>query len=150
MAFRIDGLAKAYQKAQNAAYSLRTYCVSAEVALASSNQSANAVIALLNQIVNAITIFDEVAAIPGLAAYAQEQQNDSGYDVIAEFQTMRAEAVGVRDWIITNFPKDSTNTYIIKDILENDGSITVRQFTPAQTAGLRSALNLLIGTISEV
>ena len=38
--------------------------------------------------------------------------------------------------------------YILKDQLETDGAITVRQFTPAQTTGLQTALADLIAAVA--
>lgn len=147
MAFRTDGLAKAYSRGQTQAIQCKTVAQSASAALAADNQSANAIIQLLSQMKSFIETFDAVAATPGLAAYAQEQENDPAYDVVAEFNAMRAAAVAVRDWIITNFPT-SAGGFIEKDTLNADGSITVRQFTPAQTVGLVAALDALVATIA--
>ena len=96
-----------------------------------------------------IAVFDSVSSLPGLAAYAQNEENDGTYDVVAEFTAMRTEAIGTRDWILTNFPTAPSGE-IIKDTLESNGDITVRQFTNVETAGLQSALGLLIATINAV
>ena len=149
MAFRVGGLGRAYQKVQVEAINLRGFAVAAQAQLAAGNVSANAVINVLTRITGAIAVFDSVSAIPGLAAYAQNEENDGGYNVTAEFTAMRTEAIGTRDWILTNFPTAPSGE-IIKDTLEPDGSITVKQFTPAETAGLQSALGLLIATVNSV
>jgi hypothetical protein len=149
MAFRVDGLGTAYAQAQAEATRLRSYAVSAQAAMAAGNISANAVIQTLTTMKNSIEVFDYISGLSGMAQYARDQQDDQAYDVVAEFQSMRTEAVGARDWVFTNFPT-AVSGEIIKDTLENDGAITVRQFTPAQTAGLQSALGLLIATIDTV
>lgn len=149
MAFRVGGLGRAYQKGQVEAINLRAYAVASNLQLASGNVSANAVITVLQRMVGSIAVFDEVSAVAGIVAYAENEENDVNYDVAAEFTAMRTEAIGVRDWILTNFPT-AVSGEIIKDTLEADGSITVRQFTIAQTAGLRTALDLLIATIELV
>jgi hypothetical protein len=149
MAFRVNGLGRGYAKAQAEAARLRSYSVSAQAALAAGNVSANAVIQALTTLTGSIAVFDEVTALPGIAAYAQNEENDPTYDVAAEYTAMRTEAIGARDWILTNFPT-AVSGEILKDTLENDGSITVRQFTPAQTAGLQTALGQLIATINAV
>ncbi len=149
MAFRVGGLGRAYQKVQIEAINLRAFAVQAQANLAAGNISANSVISVLTRMTGSIAVFDSVSSIPGLVAYAQNEENDGGYDVVAEFSAMRIEAIGTRDWILTNFPTAASGE-IIKDTLENDGSITVRQFTPAETAGLQSALGLLIATINAV
>ncbi len=149
MTFRVGGLGKAYLKVQNEAIQLRAFAVTAQANLAAGNISANAVISVLTRMTGSIAVFDSVSSIPGLAVYAQNEENDVSYDVAAEFTAMRTEAIGTRDWILSNFPTAASGE-IIKDTLESDGSITVRQFTPVETAGLQSALGLLIAQINAV
>ena len=68
---------------------------------------------------------------------------------MAGFLAMRNAAVACVDWVFNNFPKDNNPpNYIIKDILETDGSITVRQFSTAQTTGLQTALADLIAAVA--
>ena len=147
MAFRVDGLGQEYQAAQREASSLRSFASNFQSQLAAGDMSANAVISALVRMAQSIAVWDRVSAVPGLVAYAQNEENDGTYDVAAEFTAMRTETIGVRDWILTNFPT-AVSGEIIKDTLENDGSITVRRFTPAETVGLQSALGLLVATIS--
>jgi len=149
MAFRTNGLSKAYQSAQNEAIRAKSFATSARTALIAGTVSANAVIQIMTTIKSSIAVFDSVSSIPGLAEYAKIQEDDPLYDVVAEFLAMRNAAVSAVDWIFNNFPKDNdAPNYIIKDILETDGSITVRSFTPAQTVGLQTALNNLINAIA--
>jgi hypothetical protein len=117
--------------------------------MAAGNVSGNAVIQALATLTGSIAVFDAVAALPGIAAYAKTEENDPAYDVVVEYTAMRAEAAGCRDWILTNFPTAPSGE-ILKDTLEADGSITVRQFNNSQTAGLQNALGLLIATIDAV
>ena len=149
MAFRVGGLGKAYIKVQNEAIQLRAFAVQAQTNFAAGNMSANAVISVLTRMTGSIAVFDATSSIPGLAAYAQNEENDPTYDVVAEFSSMRIEAIGTRDWILTNFPT-AVSGEIIKDTLEPNGDITVRQFTSVETAGLQSALGLLIASINAV
>ena len=44
------------------------------------------------------------------------------------------------DWIVANFPKDSTATYLMSHTINADGTRMARTFTPAQTAGLAIAV----------
>lgn len=50
------------------------------------------------------------------------------------------------DWVVANFPKDSTNSYILAESINSNGTRTLRQFTPAQTAGFRTTIQALIAT----
>lgn len=144
--FRTDGLAKAYQRGQNEAIRIKGFATQASVALAVAPNSANAIIQVMTMAKSSIEVFDDVATTPGLAQYARDQEDDPAYDVVAEFVAMRGAAIAVRDWVITNFPT-SAGGFIEKDTLTADGSITVRQFTPAQTAGLQAALDALVAAI---
>ncbi len=146
MAFRTDGLSKAYQKAQNESIRAKQFATSARIVLLAGNVSANAVIQIMSNLKSNIEVWDSVAALSGIAQYARDQENDQTYDVVAEFDTMRAEAVVARDWVIDNFP--AVAGFIQKDTLEADGAITVRVFTPGQTTGLQTALADLIAAIT--
>ena len=149
MAFKTDGLGKAYQKAQNVSIRVKQFATSARNALIAGNVSANAVIQIMTNLKSTIEVWDSVSALSGIGQFAKDQEDDQAYDVVAEFIAMRTEAVAARDWVITNFPKDNASPfYIIKDILEVDGSITVRVFTPAQTTGLQTSLDDLIAAIA--
>jgi hypothetical protein len=146
MAFRTDGLGKAYTKAQNEAIRVKAFATQARNALIAGTVSANAVMQIMTNMKSSIEVWDSVSSLAGIGAYADNEENDPAYDVAAEFTSMRAEAVTVRDWVITNFP--ASGGFIQKDTLEVDGAITVRQFTPAQTTGLQTALADLIAAIA--
>ena len=146
MAFRTDGLSKAYQKAQSEAIRVKAFSTSARNALLAGPVSANAVIQIMTNLKSSIEVWDTVSALPGIAQYARDQEDDQTYDVVTEFLVMRTEAITVRDWVITNFP--ASGGFIQKDTLESDGSITVRQFTTVQTVGLQTALADLTAAVA--
>lgn len=146
MSFRTDGLAKAYNRAQNEALRVKSFATSANNALAAGAVSANAVIQIMSSMKSSIEVWDTVSALPGLVQYARDQEDDQTYDVVAEFLAMKAAAEAVRDWVINNFP--TAAGFIQKDTLELDGAITVRQFTPAQTAGLQTTLATLAAAVA--
>ena len=87
-----------------------------------------------------------IAQISGLAAYVQAQEGDPAYNVGAEFTAMASAAEGTADWIEANVPKDAQDR-VGTFTFEADHSRSVPQFTTAQTAGLRTQLDLLIATI---
>ncbi len=149
MAFRTDGLAKAYQKAQNEAIRVKTFSTSARNALLAGVVSANAVIQIMTNLKSSVEVWDTVSSLPGMGQYAKDQEDDQTYDVVAEFLAMRNAAVACVDWVFDNFPKDSASPfYILKDQLETDGAITVRQFSTAQTVGLQTALADLTAAVA--
>ena len=149
MAFKTDGLGKAYQKAQNESIRVKQFATQARNALIAGTVSANAVIQIMTNLKSSIEVWDTVSGLSGISVFAQTQEDDPAYDVVAEFLSMRTAAVAAVDWVFDNFPKDNqAPNYILKDILATDGSISVRQFTPAQTVGLQTALADLIAAIS--
>lgn len=75
-----------------------------------------------------ITEWDVYASTPGLAQYAKDQLNDQTYDIVAEYNAMRTAAIALRDWLDANIPAEPS-------------------YTPAQTAGFRTAADAFLATI---
>lgn len=135
-----DGL----RQAQNDAAQLKTYCQQVSTATAAGAVSANLLVEVFWRLVQVKERFDLAAAVSGMAAYAQAQLGNGSLDIAAEFTAMVAAVVATREWMITHFP--SNGGYILKDQLTAAG-VVVRQFSPAETAGLRTQLTALIATI---
>lgn len=96
---------------------------------------------------NAYFTLERFKNVAGLNAYATAQV--PGYvgtltDDILATQNALQNCV---NWIVTNFPKDSTNSFILAETLNSDGTRTMRSFTTAQMAGFRTVLTALIATI---
>ena len=117
------------------------------VQLLTGTVTANQVFQIVDNLRSPLQIFAQVAAIPGIAAYAQAQFNDATYDVATEFTNMVNTINAVVNWVVTNFPKD-TGGFAQAYTLASDGSRTPVTFTPAQTAGLTTALNAEINQIT--
>ena len=117
------------------------------VQLLTGTVTANQVFQIVDNLRSPLQIFAQVAAIPGIAAYAQAQFNDATYDVATEFTNMVNTINAVVNWVVTNFPKD-TGGFAQAYTLAADGSRTPVTFTPAQTAGLTTALNAVINQIT--
>lgn len=88
------------------------------------------------------------SSVTGIAAYAQQQIGDDTFDIVESFTTMVAQIDATTAWFVANFPKDG-NGFLLAKIFAgaNNGRTQDRQFTPAQTAGLRTVLVALIATI---
>jgi hypothetical protein len=111
--------------------------------------------------VNAVTILEYATALadlkaqlqtivtaPGLAAYAQEQINNNTINIVTEYNNMITTVDTTITWILTNLPKDGSGYLLITQFApENNGRTISRQFTPAETAGLRTVLDGLLATI---
>ena len=61
---------------------------------------------LLQILINRRAKFDELKTTPGIATYAQQQENDNTYDVVAEFTALLANITNVIDAIVSSAPKD--------------------------------------------
>lgn len=146
MVFRTIGLGRQYDRVQDEAVRLKTFSQTAKATLQRGPVDGNLIIHIMTTIVAGIVVLDDVAAMAGIVEFAKDQENDPTYDVAVEFTAMRAAAVSVRDWIITNFPKDAGG-FILKDTLELSGAVTVRQFSPTDTFPLRTELQTLIDAI---
>ncbi len=99
---------------------------------------------------NAIARMDAASAVPGIVQYVKDQVGNQNYDVAADYATLRASVVAIRDWIFNNLPKVSSggSSYIAVQILAQDGSLTDRMFTPAMTAPLRTLIDAYKPTIT--
>ena len=109
--------------------------------------SGNQVLQIMSEMSAALALWDRVAALPGIQQYARDQYSDQALDIGVEFTNMRNAAIAVRDWVVANFPV-SAGGYIEKDTLGMDGSISVRQFPPTQTAPLSTLLDTLVAAIA--
>jgi hypothetical protein len=87
-----------------------------------------------------------VAAVPGLAAYAQAQVNNPSLDVAAAFTAMSNAIDNTGSWVITNFPKDGSG-FLLSQTFNGGGRPTDRTFTTVTLAGFRTQLDALIATI---
>jgi hypothetical protein len=118
----------------------------AGITMLQGNVNANQIFQLLDNLRAPMGIFSSVAAIPGIATYAQSQFNDATYNVAAEFTSMTSALQAVIDWVVNNFPK-GTGGFVQAYTINADGSRTPTVFTPAQTAGLTTALNAVVASI---
>jgi hypothetical protein len=87
-------------------------------------------------------------AVPGVLQYAKDQYDDQDYNIGTEFTAMLAAIDAVIADIHTSFPVDNSGGEVKERVLNADGSITMRTFTAAQLANVRTLLQTLDGAIS--
>lgn len=133
---------------QNMAAAFRSAGQAALNDLQAGNVDSLWVMNFLDQCRGLIIYLDTVSSVAGLNAYATANIPNYAGTLTADIATLRAAAVSCIAWVTENFPKDTTNTYILAITLNADGSRTLRQFTPAQTTGLQTALQGLIAAVS--
>jgi len=150
MAFPASGgsreqLADVLKEARDIAANIKRRTQSLTTSLAASNYSARGICQYMDDLKRATDRLDQIKAVPGMAAYVQEQYSDATIDIVAEFNTMQATIDAVTDWINTNIPKDGTGYILVETIV--DYRITARMLSPAQTAPLVAELETLLATI---
>jgi hypothetical protein len=99
-----------------------------------------------NLLADALARLEQYAATPGLADYATNELNDPSIDITAEYVTMRTEIVATQDWIVSNFPRDTSNNLVVFsfDVSKKFTDITL---TAPQLTAFMSRLTALIATI---
>ena len=117
------------------------------VALLAGTVNATQVFQMIDDLRSWVAYFNQVAAIPGIAAYAQAQYSDATYDVVVEFNAMVAAIQACVDWVVANFPKDAGG-FAQAYTMQADGSRTAATFTSAQTSGLAANLNAVVAAIA--
>lgn len=148
MAFRTGSdQQRAYNAAKDTARALRQYCVDFNTLAAAESISGNLVLALRTRLVADNAVFEEAKAVPGIATYAKDIEDDPAYDVAAEFNAMQATVDDADAWIVANYPTDASNW--LQHQKFTAGGTSVRVFTPAQTAGLRTEVQDIIDAIDE-
>src|SRR5271154_2914335 len=86
-----------------------------------------------------------IAAVPGIAAYAQTQVNNPSLNVATAFSTMQTAMVACYTWITTNFPVDGAG--YLECLTFSNGTLVWSTFTTAQLSGLATLLTALSATI---
>lgn len=124
------------------ATSMRSACLA-------GNVGSTSILDFITDLFSKRTMLAASAAVPGIAAYAQQQINNPGMVVATEFNTMMAAIDACLAWTLANFPKDG-NGFLLGWTFQGDGSgrLVDRQFAPAETAAFRTALDTLIASIN--
>ena len=146
MAFRTDGLGKAYQKIQGEARRAKNRAVALRDQLIAGNVNAESIIDIMSSFKSYIDTSDEVSSLSGMTDFAKAQEDDPTYDVIVEFTAARIAAIAAADWVVNNFPQ-SAGGFMEKETIQVDYTTVTRTFPPAQTTGLQVVLLNFINAI---
>ena len=151
MAFRATNilLSKAYQLAKQNAAGIKTYSTGAVSRLAGGGTSDD-VLNVLIQLISYRRNLTNIRNTPGIANYAQTQEDDPAYDVAAEFTALLALIQTGIDLIVNTFPTQNVGgtEYMLAYTLNPDGSQTPRAFTAASLAALRTNLSNIASAVS--
>jgi hypothetical protein len=95
-----------------------------------------------------IATMNVYSGVTGLNAYATSTVSGYAGTLTTDITASIAAAQAVINWVIANFPKDSTVTWLLAYKLNADGTRTANTFTTAQTAGLQTLIQSFIATIN--
>ena len=100
-----------------------------------------------NNLADALALFDSLTATPGLLAYARTQEDNATLDLVAEYTAMRTQIVATQDWLVTNFPKDTSNNLSVYAFDVNKRYSNVN-LTAGQLTAFKAQLTALAATIA--
>lgn len=148
MAFRATNVIPqlAYQQVRNLARNVKSNCAAFVSQMADSGANYTLLRDIYVFLKSADAQFDALAATPGLALHAQQQEDDETYDVVAEFVSMQATIDAVLGWMDANVPTSVTAT--APNAWTQSGPLIATTFTPAQTAPLRTLLQSTADSIA--
>jgi hypothetical protein len=141
-----DDLTRAWARARSFAGAIKRDATNLKTLAAAGTAGASDILAFSVRLADAKAELAKSAAVPGIAAYAQEQINDPTLNVEAAFADMATAIDGCIAWIVANFPKD-VGGFLLAQTIAADGRPADRVFTAAGTATLRTQLDALITTI---
>lgn len=136
----------AYQAIKTQAAASKGYLIKQVALMQQVTCDAGIPLAVIQHFGSVIDRFNEWAATPGIAVYAQAQENDVNYNVVAEFNAMLSAFISVRDWLIGAFPKDG-NGFLSYQVLNVSGQVSNRVFTQADLATAVTLIGTAIATI---
>lgn len=139
-------LADALANARSAATSIKAQAQALLAQIAAGSTSAAQLIAVPGYAAQWVTALNSYAAVPGMQAYAQAQLGNATLDITTAFTNMVSAIQAVASWLTANTPKDVNGNLLVMQYDAN-GNIVYATFTPAQLAGLVTALTGLVATI---
>lgn len=140
-------LAEILLTARNHIANVRSLAQSASTTLAAGSVDTNYIVRFMSECRTLIGAIAQWKLVSGIDAAATAQWPNYAGNLTTDLTAVSNAAQGCIDWIVTNFPKDGSN-YMLGFQLVADGTLTPRSFTPAQTAGLRTAITNFLNTIT--
>lgn len=130
-----------YRSLQDTCTQLRKFCLDGSAVMAAGNVSGNAIAQVMDRLVRDKATLLAIAAVPGIVAYIQNLENDAGYDITAEVTALLNAIDALGAWMIANVPTVGWVTF-------SSTGVSVRQFTPAETATIRAGLDAIAVTVA--
>ncbi len=137
----------AYQAITHAALIARNGATSALAQMQAGNVDTDFAYRVLDQTRTFIAQMNLWKNVSGLDSYFTT--NVPGYVgvITTDIDTSITAAQAILNWLVANFPRDTTNTWLLASQLNADGTRTLRQFTSVQTAGLQTLMQNFLTTV---
>lgn len=137
----------AWASARAAASQIQAQCATLSAQIGTGTVSSQSITNVATVLAGLNVQLTTYAAVPGIVAYAQAQVNNPSLDVAGAFNAMQTALVAAVTWIVTNFPKDSSN-FLQCLTFNAQGLLVWSTFTQAQLSGLATLLTALSATIN--
>jgi hypothetical protein len=135
---------EAFVMIRQSAASWKAQAQNANISMAAGNVNSDFIYRMLDQLGQVVSALTLWKAVVGLDAFATAE----GY--VGTLSTDCTNTISAANtciaWVVANFP--SAAGFLQAYTLNVDGTRTARTFTPANTAGLQTALTSFIATIS--
>ncbi len=142
-----QNLADAYRLLKGRAADVRSQSVSLRAASLAGPIGADRILNYVAMLARSKTEMAALSATPGLAAYAQAQENNPALNIVNEYNAMTSQIDSTVGWIVANFPQD-VGGFKLAFSMAASGSLVYRSFDTATLATFRTTLDALIATIS--
>ena len=148
MAFKASSYvpADAYEQAKRTMVALKRQCDGAVSRWNADGASADEVLSAIAQLRQLDVTLSNLSGTSGLAAYAQDQESDPAYDVVAEFVTVRNLIDSALTTLVGNFPKDGSG-YLLSHTFDASNIRVPRHFTASNLANAITALQAISDSI---
>ena len=149
MAIKASGqvLSTAYTSYRATCWAIKQLALSAANKLQAETVDSDYILLILASLLAHKETLQDIAATPGLAAWAQGQENDPAYNITAEHVSFMALMTAAGNWITSNIPKDASG-YLLVNKFDASGNISPRSFTTVQTANLVVALQAIASAVA--
>lgn len=140
----VTTLAKAWNQVTSTATALKQHSVYLNNAASITRM---VILNFGNTIADALERLDQYSAASGLEAYAKNELHDVTLNIAAEYTAMRTQIVALQDWIVTNFPKDTSGNLVVYYFDAGKRYVDI-ELTSAQLSAFKTQLKALIVLIN--
>lgn len=136
-------LSKHLEVAYQSARTLHAKATHAHAKMANGDVTGAWLVEIIDQLQKYRQVLRDVAAVPGIAAYAAEQY---GRVIVTEFSSLISAIENVVQTTVAELDQDGSG-HLLHETIAADGTRTPVMYDPAETAPIRASLAALVATI---